>query len=101
MRKPSGPTRWSGEPVPAQRRATLPVFGGISGSIRTTWNGRIGAGARRRGGASSDIGPMRRTYPKPGLDADPGRQVASLLGPEPATRRARFALALAFGLVSL
>ena len=36
IRKPSVPTRWRGEPVPAQSRATFPVFGGISGSIKTT-----------------------------------------------------------------
>ena len=31
MRNPSAPTRCSGDAVAAQRRATLPVFGGISG----------------------------------------------------------------------
>src|SRR4051794_22412748 len=36
MRKPSGATRWSREPVTAQSRATFPVLGGIFGSTRTT-----------------------------------------------------------------
>src|SRR5438270_145630 len=36
MRKPSGATRCSREPVTAQSRATLPVLGGIFGSTRTT-----------------------------------------------------------------
>ena len=39
MRKPSGSTRCSAQPVAAHRRATLPVFGGISGSTSTTCSG--------------------------------------------------------------
>ncbi len=44
--------------VAAHSRATLPVFGGISGSTRTTWSGtceRLGAEARSRRGESSAI----------------------------------------------
>ena len=33
----------------AHRRATFPVFGGISGSTSTTWSGGISGAARRRG----------------------------------------------------
>ena len=55
------PTRCSGDAVAAQRRATLPVFGGISGSTRTTWSGtaeRLGPEARRvgRGGLRAIFG---------------------------------------------
>src|SRR3954470_7792393 len=38
MEKPSGLTRCSVEPVARQSRPMLPVFGGISGSTRTTLN---------------------------------------------------------------
>ena len=54
MRNPSGPTRCKGQPVAAHSRAALPVLGGISGSTKTTWNGRKAAAARRR--ALADIG---------------------------------------------
>src|SRR4051812_11549033 len=42
MANPSGLTRWSVDPVARQSRPMFPVFGGISGSTRTTLN--IGAG---------------------------------------------------------
>src|SRR2546430_1768541 len=45
MRNPSGATRCSRDPVTAQRRATLPVFGGIFGSTSTTFS-RAVAGVR-------------------------------------------------------
>ncbi len=47
MRNPKGPTRWSGDWVAAQIRAMFPVFGGISGSRRTIWNGGSSGGTRR------------------------------------------------------
>src|ERR1700686_1268525 len=47
MRKPSGATRWSRAPVTAQRRATLPVLGGIWGWTRTTCSGRTSGRTKR------------------------------------------------------
>src|SRR5205085_5001569 len=47
MRNPNGATRCSRDPVTAQRRATLPVLGGILGSTRTTFN-RAEADVRNR-----------------------------------------------------
>src|SRR6266513_5038578 len=47
MRNPSGATRCRRDPVTAQRRATLPVFGGIFGSTSTTFS-RAVAGVRNR-----------------------------------------------------
>src|ERR1041384_3177258 len=38
MEKPKGSIRWRVASVAAQRRAMLPVFGGICGSIRATDN---------------------------------------------------------------
>jgi hypothetical protein len=59
MKKPSGSTRCSVQPVFAASRITLPVFGGISGATRTMWNmaglsatrsvaGLVGAGQHHR-----------------------------------------------------
>jgi hypothetical protein len=44
--KPSGFTRCKLDPVPRQSRPTLPVFGGISGSTRTTLNTIFNHGER-------------------------------------------------------
>src|SRR6267378_7926640 len=46
MRNPSGATRCSRDPVTAQRRATLPVLGGILGSTSTTLR-RVLRGSRK------------------------------------------------------
>src|SRR5258708_2721510 len=54
MEKPSGATRCRREPVTAQRRATLPVLGGIFGCSRTTLRG-AGAASRKRPCASGTV----------------------------------------------
>ena len=41
-RNPNGPIRCNGEPTAAQRRAILPVLGGISGSTNATRSGGSG-----------------------------------------------------------
>src|SRR5690242_11814816 len=52
MRKPSGLMRCSWQPVLAESRMRLPVFGGISGSKTTTWNMRARSGLEPDGPGS-------------------------------------------------
>src|SRR6267143_6124698 len=56
MRKPSGATRCSREPVTAQRRATLPVLGGIFGCTSTMLSGACGA--PKKSPCASGAGPV-------------------------------------------
>src|SRR5258708_31946715 len=57
MRKPSGATRCRRVPVTAQRRATLPVLGGICGWTSTICSGRAPCPRYRRGAGEASREP--------------------------------------------